>query len=314
MLQYSSKRRIVDVFLCARLYLCSPGLMGSRWVDGWMCMHVCWTWEESTRRGQWEYWLCASHVKFMFCAAFTKEPWNGFWGKIMLKQWEDGPEDNEADEAESRGRGRREKDTRKGKVNVPSRRGKWKKNEDYPSGHSKGWLKSNWGSQTCLQQHHHPERDTDRMLPSLSHITNSQFWLSELLNLSNGAKAQSDKLSFSLSFPCPVNWKHAKMHRCRFSRGQCDHVLGVEKPERERVVTVALSPATLKFSRHYVEELYEWKQMSESLNRLHPACSSVQSPCNVWLSPCVNGAGHDDISIMWLVWNWKNKWSCQYSR
>lgn len=34
----------------------------------------------------------------------------------MLKQWEDGPEDNEADEAESRGRGRREKDTRKGKV------------------------------------------------------------------------------------------------------------------------------------------------------------------------------------------------------
>lgn len=63
----------------------------------------------------------------MFCAAFTKEPWNGFWGKIMLKQWEDGPEDNEADEAESRGRGRREKDTRRGKVNVPSRRGKRKK-------------------------------------------------------------------------------------------------------------------------------------------------------------------------------------------
>lgn len=33
----------------------------------------------------------------MFCAAFTKEPWNGFWGKIMPRQPEDQAEDNEAE-------------------------------------------------------------------------------------------------------------------------------------------------------------------------------------------------------------------------
>lgn len=42
--------------------------------------------------------VCATHVIFMFCAAFLKEPWNVFWGKIMLEQWEDGTEASETDE------------------------------------------------------------------------------------------------------------------------------------------------------------------------------------------------------------------------
>lgn len=41
---------------------------------------------------------CAIHVKFMFCAVFTKEPQNGFWGKIKREQWEDGAEDNQTRE------------------------------------------------------------------------------------------------------------------------------------------------------------------------------------------------------------------------
>ena len=57
--------------------------------------------------------LCASHVKFMSCTAFTKEAWNGFWGKIMPEQWEDGAEDNEPNEKiEPRKKERRGKDTK----------------------------------------------------------------------------------------------------------------------------------------------------------------------------------------------------------
>ena len=54
-------------------------------------------------------------------------------------------------------------------------------------------------------------------------------------------------------------------------------------------------------------------QLDQTLNRLYPASSLVQSPCNVWLSPCVNTAAHflensqqagghvDEVSIMWLA-------------
>lgn len=46
----------------------------------------------------------------------------------MLKQWEDGAEDNKADKKkQSRERGQRRKDTKEEKVNVPSRRENEKK-------------------------------------------------------------------------------------------------------------------------------------------------------------------------------------------
>lgn len=77
---------------------------------------------------------CATHVKFMFCAAFTKESRNGFWGKIKLEQWEGGAEDNKTDEKQSRKIGM---ERERGKVNVPSRREN-QRSEVYPRGHSKG--------------------------------------------------------------------------------------------------------------------------------------------------------------------------------
>lgn len=45
----------------------------------------------------------------------------------MLKQWEDGAEDNKADEKQSGERGQKRKDTKEEKVNVPSRRESEKK-------------------------------------------------------------------------------------------------------------------------------------------------------------------------------------------
>lgn len=68
--------------------------------------------EPAMVRGSIDRRLCASHVKFMFCAAFTKEPWNGFCGKIMLEQWEDGAEDNETDENRAAREGPRGEDTK----------------------------------------------------------------------------------------------------------------------------------------------------------------------------------------------------------
>ncbi len=88
------------------LYLCSHGLMGSCWVvcicsrvdeRVCVCAGLYGKSEPGVVGGSIDRRLCASHVKFMFCAAFTKEPWNGFWGKITLEQWEDGTED-ETDE------------------------------------------------------------------------------------------------------------------------------------------------------------------------------------------------------------------------
>lgn len=88
--------------------MCSHGLLRSRWV-GVVCIcasvaiacvcasgcvgsvHPPWSWGA----------LCVTHVKFMFCAAFTKEPWNGFWGKITPQQREDGAKDNEMDGKQS---------------------------------------------------------------------------------------------------------------------------------------------------------------------------------------------------------------------
>lgn len=68
---------------------------------------------------------CATHVKFMYCAALTKEAWNGFWGKIMPEQREDGAEENKTD--------KRMIQKRK-KVNVPLRR----EEENDPCGQVKG--------------------------------------------------------------------------------------------------------------------------------------------------------------------------------
>lgn len=61
--------------------------------------------------------LCAPHVKFMYCAALTKEPRTGFWGKIMPEQREDGTEEKQD---------ARENDRTEQKVNLPLRREKGK--------------------------------------------------------------------------------------------------------------------------------------------------------------------------------------------
>lgn len=121
--------------MCSRvwLYFCSPGFKRSSWVacvwtSAHECVHTCvGHWKEGTRCSQGEHWRYATHVKFMFCAPFTKKSLNGFWGKIMLKQWEDGAEDNKADKKQSGGRGQRKKDTTEEKVNVLSRRENEKK-------------------------------------------------------------------------------------------------------------------------------------------------------------------------------------------
>lgn len=95
----------MDFCVCKSLYWCSHGLMGSCWVvcicsrvDVRVCVGLYGKSEPTMVRGSIDRRLCASHVKFMFCAAVTKEPWNGFWGEIMPEQWEDGTEDNETDE------------------------------------------------------------------------------------------------------------------------------------------------------------------------------------------------------------------------
>lgn len=82
---------------------------------------------------------------------------------------------------------------------------------------------------------------------------------------------------------------------------------------------------------HYITRkscMWEHKcpnQLNWTLNRLYPASSLVQSPCNVWLSPCENKAGNcpensqrasrcvDDVSIRWLTYNQKrtNTWGCR---
>lgn len=123
-LQYSSKRRIVDVFpVCEAapvLSWTSRVMLGCvLGPGGWMCISVCvGRGGECTRCGQWEHWRCATHVKFMFCAAFTKEPRNGFWGKIMPRQPEDQAKDNEAE----KGNGESERYWG-GKMNESLRRG-----------------------------------------------------------------------------------------------------------------------------------------------------------------------------------------------
>lgn len=94
------------VCLCARLYGKSEPAVASGSID---------------RR------LCATHVKFMYCAALTKELWNGFWGKIMPEQREDRTEENKTDETTIR--------RRKGESAFEERK---KKSENDPPGQSKG--------------------------------------------------------------------------------------------------------------------------------------------------------------------------------
>lgn len=75
--------------------------------------------------------LCASHVKFMLRAAFTKEPWNGFRGNIMPER-RGGRRRGRRDgrkkiEQRKEGHGEREGERyKRGKVNVPWRREKEK--------------------------------------------------------------------------------------------------------------------------------------------------------------------------------------------
>lgn len=95
------------------------------WMNAYECVCVvpCGKNAPAMVNGSIDRGLCATHVKFMFCAAFTKEPWNGFRGNIMPEQWEDGAEDSETCEKQSRERGpERERERyKRGKVNVPSR-------------------------------------------------------------------------------------------------------------------------------------------------------------------------------------------------
>lgn len=131
-------RRIVDVFpVCEAapvLSWTSRVMLGCVLRPGGrMCISVCvGHGGECTCCGQWEHWWRATHVKFMFCAAFTKGPRNGFWGKIMPRQPEDQAEDNEAE----KGNGESERYWG-GKMNESLRRGN-EKSKDYPSGQSKG--------------------------------------------------------------------------------------------------------------------------------------------------------------------------------
>lgn len=67
-------------------------------------------------------------------------------------------------------------------------------------------------------------------------------------------------------------------------------------------------------------------QLDQTLNRLYPASSLVQSPCNVRLSPCVHRTDHcpensqwasgqdDNVSIMWMAQSWENinSWDCRW--
>lgn len=106
MLQYSSKRFFFfffceseAVFVLSWTFEVTLGCVYLRQCGDCLCLCVglrgkC---SPAVVMGRIDRRLCATHVKFMFCAAFTKEPWNGFCGKITPQQREDGAKDNEMD-------------------------------------------------------------------------------------------------------------------------------------------------------------------------------------------------------------------------
>lgn len=147
MLKYSSKQRIVDVFSVFLLPMFWTRTMlarvcpdqGGNVCNGMSASSVV---SESIHRR-----LCARHVKFMFCAAFLKEPWNGFQGKIC---WSNGRnEQAQLDGCKTKQRnGDREREKEERERKIPEERWKcllWEKGQkwrlSHPETHS--WPKPN---------------------------------------------------------------------------------------------------------------------------------------------------------------------------
>lgn len=95
---------LMDFWGHAGLYVFAP-----MWLTVCMCMCVGQNGksEPTVVSGSINRRLCAANVKFMYCAAFTKEACNGFWGKIMAVQWRDRSRERKTRKVEERKNGDR---------------------------------------------------------------------------------------------------------------------------------------------------------------------------------------------------------------